>query len=121
MWGMSIKWGGKVLDEKVRERVLDVEKDAEERIQATERNAAQQIQAARTETTLVRQDVAKRVRVGHRMLDCINLTSKARGEVEPSVLVEYDGEKIVVTAKRHLTEPEYNQLVDILGFPLNRT
>jgi len=69
----------------------------------------------------VRQDVAKRVRVGHRNLDMVNLTAKARGEVESSILIEYDMEKIVVTARRHLTTAEINRLDDILGFTLNRT
>jgi len=41
--------------------------------------------------------------------------------VESSLLVEYAGDKIVVTATRHLTEAEYNKVVDILGFQLNRT
>ncbi len=98
-----------VLETEVTKRddlIVDIER------RLTERDAAM---------LKVRADVAARVRIGHHPLDVINLTSKVRGEVESSLLVQYVGDKIVVTAARHLTDAEYNQLVDILGFKLNRT
>ena len=45
----------------------------------------------------LRANIASRVRVGHRALDVINLTSQLRGEVESSLLVEYAGDKISCT------------------------
>ena len=61
-----------------------------------------------------------RVRIGFKPLSPMDLTAQVR-PIESSLVVDYDGSFIVVTGQRELTEAEYNQLVSILGFELNRT
>ena len=60
-------------------------------------------------------------RVGFKKLDPIDLTAQLRGRVDSTINVDYDGRALTVHCDRRLSESEYNLVVSILGFELNRT
>lgn len=69
----------------------------------------------------VTQYYAQRVRIGHKPFNVFNVTATLRGQVDPSLVVDYDGNQIIVSGDAPLSEAQYNHVVSILGFELNRT
>lgn len=61
------------------------------------------------------------VRLGVRYFDPLASQAELRGRVEPTIKIEIYPDKWVFKCRRLLEESEYNQLVGILGFKLDRS
>jgi len=79
-----------------------------------------EIETERVAVTGLLRAARRLVRIGSFPFDPIELTARIRG-VEPSLRIEYDGVRIVVTARRALTEAEFNRVCADMGFRLDRT
>lgn len=64
---------------------------------------------------------AQRVRIGHKPMNVYSITAQLRGQVDTSMVFGYDGNQVIVSANNHISEAQYNKVVSILGFELNRT
>lgn len=64
---------------------------------------------------------AQRVRIGHKPMNVYSITAQLRGQVDSSLIFEYDGNQVIVSGNSPLEDAQYNKVVSILGFELNRT
>ena len=76
---------------------------------------------AQTELIVTTNVLRSTVRIGFKPLNLINVTSELRRRVEGSLTLDYDGNNITLRGNRPLEESEFNLVVSILGFSLNRT
>ena len=76
--------------------------------------------AARVRAETLAHESLRYYRVGHFELDPYALTAKLRGDIEPTIKVEYDGAKVVVLCERILEESQVRAIVSTLGIQLNR-
>ena len=94
-------------------------------LEAKQKTIEHERDAARLEIkNIVKMHVTK-IRVASLVIDASDLTSRLRGEVDPSIRVEFDGHSdgatVVVYSDHSLQDSQVNQLKSILAWDWNKT